>query len=179
MKFIYRLLILLLLISSCKSPEARQPISVQSGSFIKESAERNRKLNEQERTRIETIISENPQRDYIASQNGFWYYYNTKVENDSITPNFGDLVNFNYDLKDLNGNVIYSQEELGTQNYAMDQEELFSGLREGLKLMKPRESVTFLFPSQKAFGYYGDNDRIGTNIPLQCKVTVNSITQNQ
>ena len=55
----------------------------------------------------------------------------------------------------------------------------FQGLREGLKLMKPGEVVTFLFPSQKAYGYYGDTNRIGTNIPLICKVTVNTIIQNQ
>ena len=61
----------------------------------------------------------------------------------------------------------------------MDKEELFTGLREGLKLMKPGETVTFLFPSQKAYGYYGDTNRIGTNTPLICEVTVNSITKTQ
>ena len=166
MKFIYRILILLLLLASCKTPEARQPERVQSGSFIKESAERNKKLNERERKRIEAIMAQNPEYDYKISPNGFWYHYHTKVETDTLTPGFGDVVNFDYNIKDLNGNVIYTQAELGTQNYAMDQEELFSGLREGLKLMKPTESVTFLFPSQKAYGYYGDNDRIGINIPL-------------
>ncbi|MCD2258724.1 gliding motility-associated peptidyl-prolyl isomerase GldI [Psychroserpens luteolus] len=179
MKTIYPLLFLILLAMSCKTPEARQPKDVKSGSFIKESAERNKKLNEREQKRIEAIMAQNPEYDYVASANGFWYYYHTKVEIDTITASFGDIVNFDYDVKDLNGNVIYTKEELGTQNYAMDQEEIFQGLREGLKLMKPTESVTFLFPSQKAYGYYGDNNRIGTNIPLMCKVTVNTIKQNQ
>ena len=58
-----------------------------------------------------------------------------------------------------------------------DKQELFTGLREGLKLMKPDESVTFIFPSQKAYGYYGDDNKIGTNIPLICEVTLNTITQ--
>lgn len=179
MKIVIRLVILLLLVMSCKSPEARKPVTVQSGSFIKESAERNRKLNEREQNRIEAIMAQNPEYDYIASESGFWYYYHTKVERDTITAGFGDLINFDYDVKDLSGNTIYTQEELGNQEYAMDQEELFTGLREGLKLLKPTESVTFLFPSQKAYGYYGDNNRIGTNVPLICRVTVNSITLNQ
>ncbi|MDG5491496.1 gliding motility-associated peptidyl-prolyl isomerase GldI [Psychroserpens sp. SPM9] len=179
MKIICTILIGLLLFSSCKTPEARQPERVKSGSFFKESAERNKKLNERERKRIEAIIAQNPEYDYKASETGFWYYYHVKVEKDTITPGFGDLVNFDYNIKDLNGNVIYSEEELGTKTYAMDQEELFTGLREGLKLMKPTESVTFLFPSQKAYGYYGDNRKIGTNIPLMVKVTINDIKQNQ
>lgn len=164
---------------SCKTPEARQPERVQSGSFIKESAERNKKLNAREHKQIETIMAQNPEYDYVASQNGFWYYYHTKVEKDTLTPQFGDIVNFDYNIKDLKGNTIYSKSELGTTNYIMDKEEIFTGLREGLKLMKPSESVTFLFPSQKAYGYYGDKEKIGTNIPLMVKVTVNTIKQNQ
>ena len=61
--------------------------------------------------------------------------------------------------------------------YVMDKEELFTGLTRRLKLMKPTETVTFIFPSQKAFGYYGDENKIGTNIPLICEVTLNTITQ--
>ena len=172
------IIVLVCLAFGCKSPEARQPVSTKSGAFIKESAERNIKLYQSEQQRISAIIESHPDIDYIASESGFWYYYNTKVEHDTITADFGDTVNFKYNIKDLNGNVIYSFDEIPIQNYNMDQEELFTGLREGLKLMKAGETVTFLFPSQKAFGYYGDTKKIGTSVPLICQVTVNSITQN-
>lgn len=178
MKFI-TFLFLICLVFSCKSPDARRPESVQSGSFIKASAERNIKLNKKEHALIQKIMDKNPEREFIASESGFWYYYHTKNEQDTITPQFGDIVTFKYNVKDLNDNVIYSEDDISIQNYAMDKEELFTGLREGLKLMKPGEVVTFLFPSQKAYGYYGDANRIGTNVPLICKVTVNTIIQNQ
>ncbi|PTM02386.1 MAG: gliding motility-associated peptidyl-prolyl isomerase GldI [Bacteroidetes bacterium] len=168
------LLTLAIMCSSCKSPEARMPESVQSGSFLKKSAERNKKLNEIEREQIETIIKINPEIDYIASNSGFWYYYDNKVESDTIQPEFGDMIDFDYNVSSIEGAEIYSTEN---RTYIMDKEELFTGLREGLKLMKPTESVTFIFPSQKAFGYYGDENKIGTNIPLICEVTLNTITQ--
>jgi len=178
MKQLFVIILLAFLATSCKSPEARRPETQKTGSFIKESVERNKKLIEAQQNQIENIIKNNPENNYIASENGFWYYYQTKVELDSIiTPKFGDIVNFNYDVKDFDGNIIYSADELKTQNYAMDQEELFTGLREGLKLLKAGETATFLFPSQQAYGYYGDENKIGTNIPLICKVTVNTITQ--
>ena len=160
---------------SCKSPEARMPEIVQSGSFLKESAERNKKLNELEYKQIENIIKSNPDVEYLTSESGFWYFYENKIEEDTIQPQFGDLVDFHYNVSNIQGSEIYT-----TQNktYIMDKEELFTGLREGLKLMKPTESVTFIFPSQKAFGYYGDDNKIGTNIPLICEVTLNTITQN-
>ncbi len=174
------ILLILTTVLSCKTPEAREPKSVNSGSFINESIERNKALNKKETKAIEAIIAAQPENEYITSGNGFWYYYNTKVDTDSIgTPDFGDIVNFNYNLKDLNGKVIYTEAELKTQSYAMDQEELFTGLRQGLKLMQAGETATFLFPSHKAYGYYGDENRIGRNIPLICEVSVNSITKKE
>lgn len=168
----------LLAFISCKTPEARKPISSKTGSFIDASVERNKKLNAQEEAIINKII-EKKDKDFIASESGFWYYYNIKVEIDSLkTPNFGDIINYNYDVKALNGNIIYSKDDIKTQTYAMDKQELFTGLREGLKLMKTGETATFIFPSQKAYGYYGDENKIGRNTPLICEVTVNSITQN-
>lgn len=169
---------ILLAFFSCKTPEARKPISTKTGSFIDESVERNKKLNAQEQIAIQNIMKQED-KDYVASESGFWYYYNNKIEIDSLkTPSFGDVVNYNYNIKTLNGSVIYSKEDIKTQTYAMDKEELFTGLREGLKLMKTGETATFIFPSQKAYGYYGDENKIGRNTPLICEVTVNSITQN-
>ncbi|WP_203257284.1 gliding motility-associated peptidyl-prolyl isomerase GldI [Hyunsoonleella ulvae] len=174
------LLLIVLISFSCKTPEARKPISVKSGSFINESVERNKKLNAKEQALIKDIMSANDSNEYIASENGFWYYYNTKTnEETAITPGFGDVVNYSYHLKNLNGDLIYPTDYFKNLDYTMDKQELFTGLREGLKLMKPGETVTFLFPSQKAYGYYGDENKIGTNVPLIAEVTLNSITKSQ
>ena len=164
---------------SCKEPEARRPISVKTGSFIDASIERNKQLNTKEQTIIQNLMQQQ-ENNYIASESGFWYYYNNKVEFDTlVTPNFGDIITYDYNVKTLNGETIYSKEDIKTQTYAMDQQELFTGLREGLKLMKSGETVTFMFPSQKAYGYYGDKNKIGSNTPLVCEVTIHSIKQNQ
>lgn len=172
------LILLFLSLASCKVPEARKPISVKTGSFIDASVERNKQLNANEQATIKKLM-EREKKDYIASESGFWYYYNTKVEADSLeTPEFGDIVNYDYSVKDLNGSLIYSNDDIKDKTYVMDKEELFTGLREGLKLMKTGETVTFLFPSLKAYGYYGDQNKIGTNVPLICEVTVHSIIDN-
>lgn len=172
------IILLSLSLASCKIPEARKPISVKTGSFIDASVERNKQLNANEQASIKKLM-ERDKKDYIASESGFWYYYNTKVEVDSLeTPEFGDIVNYDYSVKDLNGSLIYSNDDIKDKTYVMDKEELFTGLREGLKLMKTGETVTFLFPSLKAYGYYGDQNKIGSNVPLICEVTVHSIIDN-
>jgi hypothetical protein len=129
------------------------PISHSSGEFLKASAERNIKLIKGEENKIDSIIKSNPDVKYIASQKGYWYYYENKSDK----------------------YVIYSQLELKPQNYVVDKQNILMGLRHGIKLMKKSEKVTFLFPSHMAYGYHGDNRRIGTNEPIICTVTLNDI----
>ena len=171
--------IFFILNTSCKSPEARKPITVKTGSFIKASAERNKELNEKEALLIRAITEKNADKTVISYSYGFWYFLNNSEKNNDYFAKFGDKVNFDYNIKTLKGATIYSAEELGTQNYSMDKQEIFTGLREGLKLLNEGQSATFLFPSQKAFGYYGDENKIGTNIPIMCEVTINKITKIQ
>ena len=78
----------------------------------------------------------------------------------------------------MKGNVIYSQLELKPQTYVVDKQNIMMGLRHGIKLMHKNETVTFLFPSHMAFGYHGDDRRIGTNEPLICTVTLNDFKPN-
>ncbi len=166
-------------ISACKSPEARRPVKRTSGTFIKESAERNKELFEKEKAQITKIIASNPELHYISSDNGFWYYYNKRDTLNTSMPTYGDRIKFSYEIKNLGGTLILSENEIGLQNYVVDQsnQDLISGLREGIKLMKEGETITFLFPSYKAYGYYGINNKLGANVPIQCTVTLKNINQ--
>ena len=177
---LFYILLFSALIGSCKSPEARRPLQSHSGTFIKESADRNKKIYDEEKSFIEKIIAQDSTHDYIASENGFWYFYNKKDTANTEMPDLGDVVKFTYNIKDLNGTEILSEKENGLQQYKVDQsnQELISGVREGIKLMKAGETVTFLFPSYKAFGYYGIEEKLGTNIPVQSTVTLHSIEQS-
>lgn len=177
MKMKFMMLLAGLMLFSCKSPEARRPVTQKSGSYINESIERNRKIVAEEEARIRKIIEKDSTHEYISSPNGFWYYYNKKDTTSTKTPEFGDIVEFDYSLQTLDGNNIYTDEEIAPRTYIMDQEQLFSGLRQGLKLMKEGETVTFIFPSHKAFGYYGDKKRIGSDVPVISKVSLMSITE--
>ena len=161
------------LFSSCKQPqEARRPISQASGSFMKKSVARNKKLVANEETQIQDVIKSNPNMKYLASKKGYWYSYETRNEIDTLTPKKGDVAFFDYEIKDLKGNMIYSELELRPQIYYVDKQNIMMGLRDGIKLMRKNEKVNFLFPSHMGYGYHGDEKRIGTNQPLLCTVTL-------
>ncbi|WP_320815099.1 gliding motility-associated peptidyl-prolyl isomerase GldI [Flavobacterium sp.] len=169
------ILFLGILFTSCSKQQARKPVSQTSGTFIQESIDRNKKLIAEEEQLIENIISNDTLKEYIASSKGYWYKYDVKTENDTILPKRGDIAYFNYEIRDLKNKIIYTQEELQPQEYFVDKENIMMGLRDGIKLMKKGETITFLFPSHMAFGYHGDNEKIGSNEPLICIVTINEI----
>ena len=168
-----------LLLINCSQQQARRPLSRSQGSFMKESAVRNLKLVAGEEKTISAIIKSNPEIEYIASKQGYRYYYINKNSQDTIYPKKGDIAYFDYEVADLQGNVIYSQEELQNQTYVIEKQSIMTGLQHGLKMMKKNERVTFLFPSHIAYGYHGDNKKIGANMPLICTVTLNKIQKQK
>jgi gliding motility-associated peptidyl-prolyl isomerase len=164
-----------LLVTSCKqSQEARRPVSQASGTFMKKSAERNKKLIATEEGLIDSIIKSNPKVKYMASTKGYWYTYLVENPTDTLTPKKGDVAFFNYEIKDLKGNIIYSEVELKPQTYAVDKQNIMTGIREGIKLMHKNEKIAFLFPSHIAYGYHGDDKKIGSNQPILCTVTLHN-----
>jgi gliding motility-associated peptidyl-prolyl isomerase len=167
--------IALIFASSCKQhQEARRPISQASGSFMKKSVERNKKLIAGEEGQIDSVIKSNPKIKYFASKKGYWYSYEIENKLDTLTPKKGDVAFFDYEIKDLKGNVIYSELELRPQTYLVDKQNIMMGLRDGIKLMHKNEKVNFLFPSHMGFGFHGDNKKIGMNQPLLCTVTLHN-----
>ncbi|WP_369752336.1 gliding motility-associated peptidyl-prolyl isomerase GldI [Flavobacterium sp. WC2409] len=176
MKYTYLIVITLFLsglISSCKQhQEARRPISHTSGTFMKKSVARNKKLVATEEDQIKTLMKSKPTVEYFSSSKGYWYSYEIKNDIDTISPKKGDIAYFDYEVKDLDGTIIYSQLELRPQVYHIDKEDIMMGLRDGIKLMHRNEKVNFLFPSHMGFGYHGDNKKIGINQPLLCTVTL-------
>ncbi|CAM2751077.1 protein involved in gliding motility GldI [Flavobacterium succinicans] len=168
--------LLALSIYSCQQQqqEARRPISQASGSFMKKSIDRNKKLVASEEDQIQAVIKKNAAIEFLASKKGYWYHVSNKNITDTLTPKKGDIAFFDYEVKDLKGNIIYTKEETQPQTYYVDKQNIMMGLRDGIKLMHKKETFVFMFPSHMSYGYHGDNKKIGTNVPLLCTVTLNN-----
>ncbi len=162
----------LLFIAGCSGPEPRKPKKVKSGSYYKESIERSKQLLAKEEQLIQNIIKADTARTYQNSASGSWYFYNTKNETSTYLPKPDDLVTLAYNVLSLENDTIYSMEQIGVQKYKVDKQELFPGLRNSVKLLKEGESATFLYPSSLGYGYPGDGDRIGVNIPLKSTLVI-------
>lgn len=162
-----------------KKIEARKPVTTTTSSTIDQAIEKNKKLNAAEEQAIENIIK-NLDQKFERSANGFYYSFIKKDSTDGVQPKFGDRVTFEYDVVALNGDTIYTKEELFPITKSLDQEYgIFRGMRAALKLMKTDEEMIVFFPSYSAFGYYGDNNRIGVNTPFKSQVRLIGINLDE
>ncbi len=177
-KFLYIIVVIFLVFSSCNKSEPRKPVLRKSGSFIEESIKRNKNLNKFENKLLQLKMQKDSLNNYINSEFGFWYFYNKKDSLHNYLPVKGDEIIFSFEIKKLNDSIIYSREELGDKRYLVDKEELITGLQEGVKLMHQGDVITFLFPSYKAFGYTGDK-KIKSNEILIYTVELKQILKNK
>ncbi len=125
------------------------------------------------------LIEESPDKHYFNSNLGFWYTYTKQNKKSNYTPKPSDSLIYTYQVTNLSGDIIYSFNDIGEQTYAVDKEQIISGLQKGLKLMHENEKVQFLFPSFLAYGVLGDRKKIKTNQPLIYTVYLKKIIINK
>jgi len=173
------LLSLIALVAGCGGPEPRKPVKVKSSTYFGGDIERNKKLLAAEVQMIAQYIAKDSLRLYESSASGSRYYYQKTNENSDDTPQPDDMVTMTYNIMGFNNDTIYSHEDIGIVKYKVDKQELFPGLRNSVKILKENETATFLYPSSLAYGYQGDGDRIGVNIPIRSTITILKIEKQQ
>ena len=175
-----RLLCLLVLgCLGCHGPEPRRPIEVKSGTYFKGSVKRSKQLLAKEEKQIQEIMEKDTAYDYVHSATGSWYRLENSNGDAMYTPQTDDLVILTYNVVGFDNDTIYSKEDIGTLTYKVDKQELFPGLRNSVKLLKEGETGTFLFPSSLAYGYHGDNEKIGVNVPIKSTISILKIEKNR
>ncbi|MDG1573237.1 gliding motility-associated peptidyl-prolyl isomerase GldI [Robiginitalea sp. M366] len=173
------LLLTLLLAAACREPEARWPIEAKSGSFLEQSAARNKRLLAEEEALMARLIAADSLHQWEQTASGSRFYYLQKNPGQGYTPQPDDLVTLTYNLMTWGGDTLYRAEELGVLRYKVDKQELFPGLRNSVKLLQQGEKAVFMYPSSLGYGYHGDEDRIGPNVPLKATLEILDIQKSQ
>jgi len=165
---------LVVVLFSCKEPEARRPKKHSVTNFYKEIIAQNKKLNALESKKIQEIIARDTVVNYKSSNNGFWYAYIQKDSIQTKVPKQNDLVTLTYNITTIFDQPIYNKTEV---TYKVDKQDFIPGLQEGIKLMKEGEEIVFIIPSYLAYGVSGDENKIKINQPIKSTVKLNKIEQ--
>lgn len=163
-------------LTACQEKQgARAPIAQNTTSILDNSLQRNAELTQEQQDLFAQYIQRDTQRDYNHSNQGFYYTYLHRELQDSITPKSGDMVIFNYQISDLQDQVIYSFEQISTQSNLLDKQDLLPVLRHAIKILKSKEVIKVLAPSELAYSYLGDSNKIAKNQPLIFTIELQSI----
>ncbi|WP_088322848.1 gliding motility-associated peptidyl-prolyl isomerase GldI [Polaribacter tangerinus] len=176
MKHSFFLVLLTISLVGCQKTVPRHPINPKPATTIfQENILTSKKIMSRQNEIILDYIARDSVNTYVDSQSGFWYTYITKINKDATTPKMGDIVTFEYDIADIEGNVIYDKESLGEKTYTVDKEDFITAIQKGIKIMKKGEVVTFIIPSYSAFGIAGDGNKIGVNTIIKSTVKLINI----
>lgn len=135
-----------------RSTDPANPVEVKE-SIIKE----NREFVKEEDERIDKYIKRH-KLDMIKTSTGLRYQVYKKGEGEQAKT--GQWARVNYTVKLLDGTEVYSTGEKGPESFLIGQDNVESGLHEGITYMHVGDKARFILPSHLAHGLTGDQDKI-------------------
>jgi FKBP-type peptidyl-prolyl cis-trans isomerase FkpA len=151
-------------IIACRDNTEKKAINSRPGK--NEMADLNRYLVQKDRERIQNYIDRKNLK-MAESSTGLWY----QIIKEGTGKNFidGDKLIIGYECSLLDGTKCYTSEMLGPKEIILGKSEIESGLREGLRMLKPGSEAIFIIPSFLAYGFRGD----GKMIPSRAIIVYN------
>lgn len=134
------------------------------GPAVQESLiQANQQLNRLESEAIDLYVSRKGLK-MTKTGSGLRYMIEEKGTGEIAKPGMTATVNFKLSL--LNGKVCYNSDSTGTEQFVIDQDEVESGLHEGIKMMHVGGKAKFILPSHLAHGLAGDHNCVPARSPI-------------
>jgi len=80
-----------------------------------------------------------------------------------------------YKLKLLDGTLCYSSDSLGTKTFLVEQDNVESGLHEGIQKLREGDVALFILPSHIAHGLLGDESKIPSHTSVVYEIELLSV----
>ena len=107
---------------------------------------------------------------------GLRYLILKEGQGSKALPGMGVTVNYRIEL--LDGTFCYSSDSLGSKTFEVDQDQIESGIHEGIKLLSKGAKAKFILPSHLAHGLLGDEDKIPAKSTVVYDIEVIELTNN-
>ena len=178
LKYPIMLLVLVASVISCDCTSSKKNPSVPTPEAIQENRiEARRDFLQKERESIEAY-----QKDYnleMERTGTGLYYVITKESGDSVHIETEDWVEYAYKIYSLQGELLYSSDDLGIVTIKVDKMESEIGVHEALKLMALGDEGLFILPSHLAFGVAGDMNKVQPMTPLVYEIIILNIKKSK
>lgn len=130
----------------------------------KESLEKaNRYLVLKEKEDIENYID----RHHLNVEKiGTGLYYSIVKQGGTLPIKRGNLVSMEYEVRFLNGDVVYSSKEMGPKTFVVGRGGVENGLEEAIVHLHTNDVAVVIISSNMAHGLLGDGDKIPPKTPI-------------
>lgn len=137
---------------------------------INESLEKaNRYLLIQESEQIDDYIE---RHDLNVIQTGTGLRYQIHNNGDGVLIKEGDVVTLEYEVRLLNGNLIYSSANDGDKTFLVGRGGVESGLEEAVLKLCKNSVATLILPAHLAHGLIGDGNKVPPRATLVYKLKI-------
>ncbi len=106
----------------------------------------------------------------IQTGTGLRYQIHDQGDDDLIEE--GDIITLEYEVRLLNGNLIYSSENDGNKTFLVGRGGVESGLEEAVLKLSKNSVATLILPAHLAYGLTGDGNKVPHRATLVYKIKV-------
>ena len=160
---------------SCDQKVIQYPVSYSNDDFMKRSQERGKLLHQEELQWFDDYMKTSDLK-FVKTNSGFWISNSGQITDK--TANSGEYIEFEYQVSDLENNILYSYNENKIQKIIIGKADIVRGLHAALQLIPEGESAKLLLPSFLAYGGYGDTQKIAPDTPIIMDVKVIAIKKH-
>jgi len=121
--------------------------------------ELNKSQTQIESEMIDAFVSRHQWR-VTETGTGLRYFIYKESENESENAKEGQVAVVDFVISLLDGTICYSSKDTGPQEFLIGQDNVESGLHEGITFMKTGDKAKLILPSHLAHGLIGDQDKI-------------------
>lgn len=136
----------------------------------------NRLINEKDKERIKSFISRRGW-EMSTTESGLWYQIDKRGDGKKIQ--YGNFVEMDYEIRLLDGTLLYSSESDGQKIVQVGKDREVKGLHEGLELLSEGDIARFIIPPHLAYGLVGDGERIPAKAILYYKIEILQVSDNK
>jgi FKBP-type peptidyl-prolyl cis-trans isomerase len=159
--------------ASCKNKEP-EPATIDPAQ-LKESLMRvNKTLAHEENMAIDRYLE---RRGLKMERTGTGLRYMIRDTGKGPKAEAGMRATVNYRIELLDGTFCYSSDSLGPHVFKVDEDQIESGIHEGIKLLRKGGKAKFILPSHLAHGLLGDQDKIPAKSSVVYDIEVIELTQ--
>jgi FKBP-type peptidyl-prolyl cis-trans isomerase len=161
--FVVGILVLAVFGISCGEAPKKQKAPLSENELEKPLIEANKKIIKTERQQIDDYVA---RHSWEMDETGTGLLYRIYKKGDGEKADEGKTAHIKYSVSLLNGDQVYSSEELGSKSFRIGRGGVESGLEEGILLMRVGDRAKLILPSHLAFGLLGDQNKISGKTTL-------------